>query len=141
MEWMVFLGLYTFFFSFGLELFSYIIPYSRIGPTALTEGTISNKIRVNTVTDNLFNKGKIAKNQVGIFFRPATSGSGKGEIIWGGIDTTKIVGSVHYVPITNTQPASFYWGISQTIQYGGKDILSHTQGTSCLQRTALSERF
>lgn len=92
---------------------------------------------VNTVTDNLFKKGKIPQNELGIFFRPVTSGSGLGEIIWGGIDTSKIIGSVNYVPITKTQPASFYWGISQTIQYGGSNILSHTEGMSLHQRNAL----
>jgi pepsin A len=99
-----------------------------IGPKDLTAGTVSNQNIVNTVTDNLFKNGKIPKNELGIFFRPATSGGGKGEMTWGGIDTTKIVGSVNYVPVTTTQPASFYWGISQTIKYGSQTILPNTQG-------------
>lgn len=31
-------------------------------------------------------------------------------------------------PLTNTEPASFYWGIDQSITYGNTAILSNTAG-------------
>lgn len=124
-------GILGFVHSFLSWVVHLLILNPSIGPKDLTAGTVSNQNIVNTVTDNLFKNGKIPKNELGIFFRPATSGGGKGEMTWGGIDTTKIVGSVNYVPVTTTQPASFYWGISQTIKYGSQTILPNTQGTSC----------
>jgi hypothetical protein len=104
-----------------------------IGPVRLTEGTVSNAQTVPTVTDNLFKAGKIASNAIGIFYRPITSGGGKGQLTWGGVDKTKIVGSISYVPITKTQPSSFYWGVDQTVTYNGKTILKKSAGMSISQ--------
>lgn len=99
-----------------------------IGPVDLTEKRVSNQKTVPTVTDNLFKEGKISSNELGVFFSPINSGSGWGELSWGGVDTTKIKGTVSYVPVTKTYPASEYWGIEQSITYNGKTILSHSAG-------------
>ena len=88
---------------------------------------------VPTVTNNLAQAGMIPSETIGIFFKPAagTDGAGKqgeGELSWGGIDTTKVIGNVNYVPLTTTSPASKYWGVNQTIIYGSKSIISNSAG-------------
>ncbi|KAF8869591.1 acid protease [Gymnopilus junonius] len=91
-----------------------------IGPVDLTEGTVSNTTTVPTVTDNLFAQGTIPQESIGISYEPTTSeGSVNGELTFGGVDDTKITGDVSFVPITSTSPASNYWGIDQTVSYGG----------------------
>lgn len=105
-----------------------------VGPVDLTQGTVQHKTTVPTVTDNLFKAGKIAAHTLGIFYRPINSGSaGKGEMTWGGVDSTKIVGSLNYVPITTVQPASFYWGVKQTVTYNGQTILPLSAGAFVIE--------
>ncbi|KAG1726722.1 acid protease [Suillus paluster] len=98
-----------------------------IGPTDLTQGTVSNVGLVPTVTDNLFSKGIIGTEALGIFF-PPISANGTGELTFGGYDSSKTTSSVNYVPLTTTSPASSYWGIDQSIAYGNSTILSETAG-------------
>jgi len=100
-----------------------------IGPTDLTESTVSGVSSVPTVTDNLASQGTISTSAVGISFAPPTSDSDtNGELTFGGADSSKYTGSLKYVPITSTSPASEYWGIDQSITYNGKTILSSTAG-------------
>lgn len=47
---------------------------------------------------------------------------------FGSTDSSKYTGSIAYVPITSTSPASEYWGIDQTVSYGGSSILKSTAG-------------
>jgi hypothetical protein len=47
----------------------------------------------------------------------------QGELTFGGVDTSKTTGTVKYVPVTKSSPASKYWGIDQSITYGSKQIL------------------
>lgn len=94
----------------------------------MTVGTVSSLDSVPTVTDNLYKAGLIASDELGIFYKPAQSGTGYGELTWGGVDKTKVVGSVNYVGITSTQPAANYWGVDQTITYNGKTIAPHSAG-------------
>jgi hypothetical protein len=54
----------------------------------------------------------------------------------GGVDKSKITGSVSYTPLTTTSPASEYWGIDQTLSYGGSTILEKTAGIVDTVRTA-----
>ncbi|CAA7264889.1 unnamed protein product [Cyclocybe aegerita] len=103
-----------------------------IGPVDLTEGTLSpatNSI-VPTVTDNLFSQGTITNNEIGISFEPTTTLEAlNGELTWGGTDSSKFTGSITFIPVTNTEPASFFWGINQSIRYGtSTNILSTTAG-------------
>ncbi|KAL5492996.1 hypothetical protein ACEPAI_4444 [Sanghuangporus weigelae] len=103
-----------------------------IGPTDLTEGTlIPSLAAIPTVTDNLFSQGKISQEVVGIFFAPTTTESAtNGEMIFGGVDTSKITGDIVFAPITSTSPASEFFGIDQTITYGdnGTTVLPSTAG-------------
>ncbi|KAG2156904.1 acid protease [Suillus bovinus] len=96
-----------------------------VGPTDLTEGTVSNVGSVPTVTDNLYSKGTIGTEALGVYFVP---GGGAGELTFGGSDSSKMTSSVNYVPLTTTSPASNYWGIDQSITYGNTTILSATAG-------------
>ncbi|KAK2462248.1 hypothetical protein APHAL10511_005744 [Amanita phalloides] len=102
-----------------------------IGPTGLTIGTLfpHTTTSIPTVTENAFSQKKISANMLGVSFEPATKRSVQnGELTWGGIDSTKYTGTLHYVPITKTSPASFYWGIDQSITYGTESILSSSAG-------------
>ncbi|KAJ7459167.1 aspartic peptidase A1 [Mycena galericulata] len=101
-----------------------------IGPVDLTEGTLSKaSSTIPTVTDNLFSQGTISSDVIGISFEPATSDNDEnGSIAFGGTDSSKFTGSVAFTPLTTTSPASEYWGINQSIKYGGTTILSSTAG-------------
>ncbi|KAI0755096.1 acid protease [Daedaleopsis nitida] len=102
-----------------------------IGPVDLTQGTVSDGAPVPTVTDSLFSEGAITSNSIGIFYEPTTSqGALNGELSFGGVDETKITGDVNFVPITATSPASAYWGIDQSVTYGG------ASGTPLLRASA-----
>lgn len=86
---------------------------------------------VPTVTDNLYTEGTITEKVVGIYFQPPSGTSEaqvNGELTFGGVDTTKITSDVTYTPITTTEPASYYWGIDQSISLGGETIMTTTAG-------------
>ncbi|OCH93069.1 acid protease [Obba rivulosa] len=104
-----------------------------IGPTDLTEGTLSpNALGViPTVTDNAYFEGLISQDAVGVSFQPTTSESDtNGELTFGGADSSKYTGELSFVPITTTYPSNQYVGIDQSITYGssGISILSPTSG-------------
>ncbi|KAJ8457168.1 hypothetical protein ONZ45_g18421 [Pleurotus djamor] len=103
-----------------------------IGPAGLTVGTLRpNALRsIPTVTDNLFAAGTISQNLIGISYNPTiVEDAVNGELSWGGIDSSKLNGSVSFTPITSTFPASRYWGVNQSIRYGSSTpILSATAG-------------
>jgi len=95
----------------------------------LTASTVTGMTSVPTVTDNLYAQGTIAAEVLGISYAPTTtSGAANGELDFGGVDTTKITGEVTYTPITSTSPASNYWGIDQSVEYGSTSILASTSG-------------
>ncbi|KAG2069578.1 acid protease [Suillus decipiens] len=96
-----------------------------VGPTDLTQGTVSGVGSVPTVTDNLYSQDIIGTEVLGVYFAP---GGSAGELTFGGFDSSKTTSSVNYVPLTTTSPASTYWGIDQSITYGGSTILSTTAG-------------
>lgn len=95
-----------------------------LGPVGLTQGTLSpdSSGLIPTVTDNLFNQGTISSNEVSIAGQTIT---------FGGVDSSTFTGDITYAPITNTSPASNYWGIDASFTYGtsGTSILSMTAGT------------
>ncbi|KAL5501257.1 hypothetical protein ACEPAH_9644 [Sanghuangporus vaninii] len=103
-----------------------------IGPTDLTEGTVSGVSSVPTVTDNLFTQGTISEKVVGVFFAPTnTLETTNGELTFGGVDSSRISGSISYASFTSTSPATFYIGIDESITYGsatGSTVLSSTAG-------------
>ncbi|KAG0699371.1 acid protease [Suillus ampliporus] len=99
-----------------------------VGPTDLTENTVSNVDAVPTVTDNLYSQKNIGTEALGIYFVPASAPHNVGELTFGGHDDSKTTSPVTYVPLTTTSPASYYWGIDQSIAYGRSTILSDTAG-------------
>ncbi|KAF8330509.1 aspartic peptidase domain-containing protein [Amanita rubescens] len=102
-----------------------------IGPADLTRGTLSpdTGTTIPTVTDTAFSEKKISTHCVSVSFQPATENSVQnGELMWGGIDSTKYTGSIHFANVTSTYPASYYWGIDESITYGTTTILSSTAG-------------
>ncbi|EIW86974.1 aspartic proteinase [Coniophora puteana RWD-64-598 SS2] len=102
-----------------------------IGPTDLTEGTLTNDedAEIPTVTDNLYSQGTISTEVVGVSFEPTTSEEvTNGELTFGGTDSSKYTGTIAYTPVTTTEPASYYWGINESIDYGSETILSETAG-------------
>ncbi|GJE93383.1 A1 family peptidase [Phanerochaete sordida] len=115
------------------EGFSDVDGILGIGPTGLTSGTTLNHSTIPTVTDNAFDQDLISSPEVGVLFTPSTSTSSTdGELTFGGVDSSALIGSVSYVPITKTSPASKYWGIDQSITYGSgsesSTILASTAG-------------
>ncbi|KIP03623.1 hypothetical protein PHLGIDRAFT_233169 [Phlebiopsis gigantea 11061_1 CR5-6] len=102
-----------------------------IGPDILTQGTLSpaTSQTIPTVTDNLKTLGLISTTSIGISFEPTTSEEvTNGELTFGGVDSSKYTGSINYVSLTSTSPASYYWGIDQSISYNSATILSSTAG-------------
>jgi hypothetical protein len=102
-----------------------------IGPLDLTEGTLTNSpsTTIPTVTDNLYSQGTISEIVVGVSFEPTTTESDtNGELTFGGTDATKYTGTLTYTPLTTTYPASYYWGINESITYGATTILAETAG-------------
>lgn len=100
-----------------------------IGPTDLTEDTVAKTSTVPTVTDNLFSQKTTSAHSVAVSFEPTTSDAvTNGELTFGGTDSSKFTGSITFVPITSTSPASEFWGINESINFGGTNILSSTAG-------------
>jgi len=101
-----------------------------IGPVDLTQGTVSNTSTVPTVTDNLLKQGTISQEIISISYVPTTSPTElpNGEMTFGATDPSKFTGEIGYVPITSSSPANHYWGIDQSISYGGQEILTSTAG-------------
>lgn len=81
-----------------------------------------------TVTDNLAASGAISTELIGIYYVPAAESDATGELDFGATDSGKTTSDIAYVPITSTSPASEYWGIDQSVSYGGSSILSSTAG-------------
>ena len=64
-------------------------------------GTISDGRLVPTVTDTAFNLGLIDAHQLGIFFQPTNQAEAdNGELTFGGVDASKIVGGLRFVYVT-----------------------------------------
>ncbi|KNZ72979.1 Polyporopepsin [Termitomyces sp. J132] len=102
-----------------------------IGPNDLTLRTLSppNGQPIPTVTDTAFQQGQIGLNEIGVYFEPIVSSSqGAGQLSFGGVDTSKLIGSMQFTPVTSVRPASAYWGIEQTIQYGSEALLTGSAG-------------
>jgi len=72
----------------------------------------------------------ISANEIGVSFQPTNSLEVvNGEITWGGVDSTKLTGSIGFAPITTVSPANVFWGINQSVRYGSSTtILGTTAG-------------
>lgn len=98
-----------------------------IGPQTLSVGTLDpdESSAIPTVTDNLFQQGKICQNIVALYFEPMNSGS-VGEMTFGDTDSSKYTGSITYFPITKTNPAAKYWGVDASFRYGDASVILKT---------------
>lgn len=100
------------------------------GPVDLTQGTQTpdTNALVPTIMDNALKQGLIKNEILGISFAPATSSKDtNGALTYGGIDDTLYTGAITYVPVTDTQPAGFFWGINVTHStYGSHTIISRS---------------
>jgi hypothetical protein len=100
-----------------------------IGPVALTDGTITGSLApvtlVPTITDNLYSQGIISEEALGISFVPTTGASDElaGSLVFGAQDNSLYTGEITY-----TSQETDYWGISQTISYGGVEIMANSTG-------------
>lgn len=99
-----------------------------VGPVGLTSSTVTNTNTVPTILDSLLSQGTISEEVLGVYYVPASESNSNGKLTFGGYDSSVITSSVNYVPLTTTSPASNYWGIDQSITYGGGTILSTTAG-------------
>ncbi len=77
-----------------------LTPYPRsIGPNSLSVGTLSphNSSTISTITDNLYQQGKISQDLVSLYFEPTNSKwFANGELTFGGTDSSKYTGDVTY---------------------------------------------
>ncbi|KAG2354842.1 aspartic peptidase domain-containing protein [Suillus spraguei] len=103
-----------------------------IGPKSLSLESLTDEPddMIPTITDYLYDQGKIDEYVFGVFFQPITTepDSLSGEVTFGGTDNTKYIGDVVYTPVTRESPASDFWGISQRITYGTTEILDTSAG-------------
>ncbi|KAG0704563.1 acid protease [Suillus ampliporus] len=98
-----------------------------VGPVDLTQGTLSpdTNALIPTIMDNALEQGLIKKRILGISFAPSTTyNDTNGAITYGGIDHALYTGKITYAPLTETYPASTYWGINVTDStYGSHTVI------------------
>ncbi|KAG1747768.1 acid protease [Suillus paluster] len=87
-----------------------------VGPVDLTNGTLSpDNTLIPTIMNNALKQGLIKKEILGVLFAPpATYNDTNGVITYGGIDHALYTGKMSYAPVTETYPASLFWGINVT---------------------------
>lgn len=96
-----------------------------VGPQARDSNTVSTiATSFATVVDNLVAQGDIQKNLIAISFQPSTVATVKnGEMCFGDMDPKKFIGGMTWIPLTNQAPATSFWGIEQSLTYGGQTLL------------------
>ncbi|KAG8221143.1 acid protease [Butyriboletus roseoflavus] len=100
-----------------------------VGPVDLTQGTLSpdTNTTIPTVIDNLVSQGLVKDQVLGVYFAPATNHSDiNGALTYGGADSSLYEGDLTYVPVTDTYPAAYYWGINVTSATYGNYIVIPT---------------
>lgn len=96
-----------------------------IGPTGLTSGTVQNTNTVPTVTDSLFSLGIIPAPVVSVFFAPTNATFDvNGELVFGGIDPSAFTGALSVFPVTQTFPASEFFGVDASFVQSGSTLLA-----------------
>jgi len=97
-----------------------------VGPVDLTQRTLSpdTQATIPTVMDNAYSQGLISQEVLGVSFAPANSNDSiNGKLTFGGVDQSLYVGDISYAPVTDTFPASHFWGVNVTASYGLKSII------------------
>jgi len=111
-----------------------------VGPRELTRGTLdpSTNSTVLTFVDNLFKYKKIPEKVLGIYFEPANvSDANNGQLTFGGIDKSKIVGSVTYVDTLKKGLYTDFWSFKQSIKLGNVTIQTKNTGIADTGTTLL----
>ncbi|KAG2064118.1 acid protease [Suillus decipiens] len=87
-------------------------------------------VAIPTVTNRLAGSGTIVANILGVFFKPygGSEEATAGQLTFGGTDPALHTTGITYAFVTNRAPASNYWGIDQSITYGGAPILANAVG-------------
>ncbi|KAJ7058017.1 acid protease [Mycena amicta] len=104
-----------------------------IGPTCLTCDTMASagSEGIPTVMDNLLNQKVVSQECIAVSYAPTTgSNEMSGCLCIGGPDSSMYTGELNYVPITKQSPSCNYWGLEQSISYGGKEIMVNCAGIS-----------
>ncbi|KAI0816930.1 aspartic peptidase A1 [Trametes gibbosa] len=114
----------------GAQGFEGIDGILGVGPAALTRSLpLDPKKIIPTVTDNAWRMGLLNSYELGISFTPSGElEQTNGELTFGGVDRTKYIGELAYVPLTKTYPASEFVGYDQSVSYGEETILATTAG-------------
>ncbi|KAG2352748.1 acid protease [Suillus spraguei] len=101
-----------------------------IGPAGLSVGTVTNKRRMEleTITQCLFDTGRISQPLVGIFFQPSIGMKTTLERSTLLLDQSRLIVIILFQFCHQYPPASRYWGIEQSITYGTTEILSNAPG-------------
>ncbi|KZV97330.1 acid protease [Exidia glandulosa HHB12029] len=100
-----------------------------LGPTDLTEGTVQGQDTIPTVTDNLFALGIIPAPVISVSFAPTNlTFDVNGELVFGGVDTSKFIGTLSVFRITSSSPANAFFGIDASFSFGGTTILPLSPG-------------
>lgn len=96
----------------------------------MSKNTVETKDEVPTVTDTLFQQRSIAADLFAVYIQPIGEGvqEESAGINFGGVDTTRYTGDIHFAPITGTSPANDYWGIDAAFVYNGQAVMSTTAG-------------
>ncbi|KZP09518.1 acid protease [Athelia psychrophila] len=98
------------------------------GPVDLTEDTVTGATTIPTFLDNLYSKGTISSEVLGVSFAPesgSSSDSANGELTFGGTDSSKYTGSITYTPKSTSSTFGPYWGVAvSAITYDGTSLAS-----------------
>ncbi|KAG0704600.1 acid protease [Suillus ampliporus] len=97
-----------------------------VGPVDLTQGTLlpDTDASIPTIMNNALKQGRIEKQILGVSFAPAMTGNDtNGALTYGGIDDALYIGEITYTPVTETYPASTFWGINVTDSTYGTQIV------------------
>ncbi|KAG6329917.1 hypothetical protein ID866_9171 [Astraeus odoratus] len=101
------------------------------GPSRSIVGHTEDGNLVHTVVDNLHSQGSISYPVLGVYFWPANveSARGAGGILsFGSIDDSALTSDMGFVPVTQTPPASNFWGVDASAEYDKMQILGPTSG-------------
>ncbi|KAG6328446.1 hypothetical protein ID866_10643, partial [Astraeus odoratus] len=101
-----------------------------LGPARLNTKITEDGTVIPTVVDNLHGQGTISSPVLGVYLVPVNEANvgGGGLLSFGSVDTSVLTSDVRYVPVTQTYPASEFWGVDASILYGNEQILSPTSG-------------
>ena len=80
------------------------------------------------MTDNLASQGTTSSAVLGMYYVPYSASDSTGVLTFGGADSSLYTGELAYVPITQSQPSNQYWGVDQTVTYGGQTVMTQTAG-------------